>query len=993
MWLAIPLISVALAILLHGLICNRTATVPRLPSFLFVGLILGAIAAALLIARYGLAIETIAGLAIYAAASELYIFLFGSTETSVSARALVQLYRQGKLREDDFCGPEAGTAMRDRRLQELVGGGFLEQSNGRYQVTKRGLGAAHAFRRLRHFFRRPHPLPDLLDESSTEMPPSRAGDVAAIIVLLAIPVVLFWPFLNGSATFVGDSDRMNHMMSVLKIMTEGYRQGIVPTWNPFQFGGYSLLTLPYNYPHPVGLIPLLWPPAELYHGEAYAACLLVMLAGLTSFLFLRRLTGATFPALIGSGLYQLTALPLLKISQNDMSYLVLILAPLFLLAVASIRPGRTARGFAGIALLTALLLTFGFLQKAAYLLILVSAYALWQAVRERAFAPLLTTAAGILTGLVVSLPRIVAVGQDVFRSVRYHGPSDQPPTFNQIYESQTISLVELLRWLDERIFGATVAQASAWKNSINLSEGVLLYASCFIVPLLLFGLVRLAWTRQPWVAFRTANTWSDGAFFALVLAAGLLVALTKAGFFVIYQFFLGMDFLHARILVIAVIAQAALVALCVRTLHAEPDGRFGGLSTRALVAGLIVAAVAVAGIEIIAAKFAGQTLTFDWSRLPLVKALSVEALVRIALSALLVVGALLAWEIWRPLPGRRSIIVAGIGFALLGQAFAFGQSFIAGDSVRQEGMPFRQGGRLVAAPDAFRAPSEQAREAFARLLRPEEFRTAVVCEGMRIFCSPHIANFWHLRGIEGYISSIPDRLAVLPWPDAVMGQRSISFNNRDLLNWPLLALLNVRYAIVATEAVMTNRVQTASGTREAGPDDTTILENPLAVAPRLFFARQVRSVADRASAVKALFPDGSATVRPDVERESVVEGFRRDLEMATGDDARIDARFRYGRVEIMFAPDAKPRFLVLNERYDPYWQAHAGTTPLRVYATNVVMSGIEVPAHVGRVTLRYRPPPISLFGYLSYALGAGLFLVLLLAHVGHDARHPKQPSV
>ena len=39
-------------------------------------------------------------------------------------------------------------------------------------------------------------------------------------------------------------------------------------------------------------------------------------------------------------------------------------------------------------------------------------------------------------------------------------------------------------------------------------------------------------------------------------------------------------------------------------------------------------------------------------------------------------------------------------------------------------------------------------------------RSSAIPSEIKIFCSPHIANFWRLRMIEGYISSIPDRLEI-----------------------------------------------------------------------------------------------------------------------------------------------------------------------------------------------------------------------------------------
>jgi hypothetical protein len=170
-----------------------------------------------------------------------------------------------------------------------------------------------------------------------------------------------------------------------------------------------------------------------------------------------------------------------------------------------------------------------------------------------------------------------------------------------------------------------------------------------------------------------------------------------------------------------------------------------------------------------------------------------------------------------------------------------------------------------------------------------------------------------------------------------------------------------------------------------------IRENPNLVAPRAFFAARV----SRAGPVPRLAGDDGQ--RPpaadppivDPREQSVAEGLAADRTFSTA--GTLDATFDYDRIQVRVSPAQEDRFLVLNERFYPGWRATVDGRPAEVYATNIVMRGLIVPAGATSVELHFVP-------FLASGAGVGLLvagLVLTAAAwwgVRYAATRPR-PSV
>jgi hypothetical protein len=225
---------------------------------------------------------------------------------------------------------------------------------------------------------------------------------------------------------------------------------------------------------------------------------------------------------------------------------------------------------------------------------------------------------------------------------------------------------------------------------------------------------------------------------------------------------------------------------------------------------------------------------------------------------------------------------------------------------------------------------------------------------------------------------VPARVAEVPWGAGALSLRALTFTSVDKLPWQLLALYNVKYATDLSAELMTNSVRLPDGSqREITPGDLRIHTNPLAITPRVFFARSVLPVAGAKEAANLLFAKAEGGEPYDAVGQSVVEGFpEKAAYPAIG---RVESRFADDVVSLRFEPHTAPRFLVVNERFDRRWKAYAGEKELPVYATNLLMRGVVVPPGATEVIMRYTSPVASFWAMVSYAAAALLLLICMAA--------------
>lgn len=386
----------------------------------------------------------------------------------------------------------------------------------------------------------------------------RKSDLLALLGLASMGAWVFRVHLVGGGTFIGDSDRLNTFLNILTYEIESLHHGSLEAWNDSMFMGFNIYSLPYTFPNPLTYLAALFPVKDLFWIAGVISCGLLILAGWAAYLFIKDTCGHPFSAFVGAALYEFSTLSTLKVSQNDMSFAVLIHLPLVLLSLRRVRPGNSAACFVGLTFILVSLLYFTFLQKVAYALLLAGAYAVYRSFWLRSWRPSLVFVLSLGVAVTVTFPRLYTVGQE-FGLLRRAAVGYEVQSFDGLYEFQNIRPRELLRWFNDGIFGRFPGEAATLGNNINLHEGLLLYTSTFAAFLVLLGLVRFwgGWLRL------TRFKDEDAPFHLWFLILVFTVVLVKPVLYVFYLLFLKVDFTHTRIVVAGLLPVCTLVAVLV----------------------------------------------------------------------------------------------------------------------------------------------------------------------------------------------------------------------------------------------------------------------------------------------------------------------------------------------------------------------------------------------------------------------------------------------
>jgi hypothetical protein len=265
-------------------------------------------------------------------------------------------------------------------------------------------------------------------------------------------------------------------------------------------------------------------------------------------------------------------------------------------------------------------------------------------------------------------------------------------------------------------------------------------------------------------------------------------------------------------------------------------------------------------------------------------------------------------------------------------------------------------------------PSPEERAVVRERLEADQYRVVVQQEPRQFpaLIEPHLAAFWELRLVEGYSTGLPRRLGMLPWQEGVFSPHHLDINTRSAPPWHLLAALNVKYVVSVDQSLWYNPAPGGA----VPPLDLArlrIQENPYPVAPRAFFTARV-SPSDEIPRLAGDSGERPAPADPPIEdprTHSVVEGLSAERTFSTA--GALVATFDGDSIRVQVDPSPEDRFLVLNERYYPGWRATIDGRPAEIYATNVLMRGIVVPAGATVVELQYVPFLVS---------GAGVALLV-----------------
>lgn len=700
-------------------------------------------------------------------------------------------------------------------------------------------------------------------------------DPFTLLFLVLMGATLFRVHLLGAGTFIGDSDRLNTFLNIRTFEVESIRHRWSMGWDPFMFMGFDMSGLHYMLigADPIAYFEAMFPSHHLFRVAGYVSCLFLITAAWTAYFFIKDTTHHPFSAFVGAVLYSLSAFSVVRIGQVDPAFAVLICIPLGLLILRRLDAKNTALYFLLCTLLLSVMLLFTFLQETAYAIVLFGAYAIYRSLTSRSWRPLGILLASLCVAGTISFPRLWTVFQD-FQLL------DRTTTL------QTTHWYEIFRWFNDGLFGRfpqeQVAVGNGISRGINLHEGLQLYTSTFAALLVLAGVLRfrgvlgsvatvtfltvLGWILVPWIgAVRAIGLVvlvllahrgvaqatglsslgedlrfqeADAPFHLYFLTFAFGVVLIEPVRYVFYLAFLKVDFTHSRISGTALLPMCTLASVFLRELFASSSEPPLGRSQAIMLCGSMALAL---GVLWLIGSLANGPLTArllgSWN-----KVLPVELMKVFWATTVFVLFLVAIWVLRAA--GQvfvRHFLVLSLGFIMFFQAFAYADFQLFGPHTWTFPIPFLDNNFFNVRPAALRPPSAPVIQAFHQRLEVDDYRSVLVADPRKFpaFAAPHISQFWRLRLVDGYGAGVPRRLAQLPWPEGVRSLRALSFADTDHLPWPLLSILNVKYAVVVDRALYYNL---GPGGSEAVPNDVRVLANPLPVVPRAFFVRTARTV-------------------------------------------------------------------------------------------------------------------------------------------------------
>jgi hypothetical protein len=785
------------------------------------------------------------------------------------------------------------------------------------------------------------------------------GDLLPVVVLVAASVFAFRYLLYGYR-FIGNSDRWNQYVLFAQFHADTLATGSFTTWSQNLLAGFDIVAQPFGFFTPLFLIAPLLHTSDVVAIFGYVDLALLAATLLITYWVVLQFTHDRLASIAGAFIYSCSTVALLKLSQADLTYLSILVAPILFYIVHSATREHRLRTVGLITAITAFCLYSAFLQEFSYVVLFLVLYAGWRALHGNVEG-LFGLMAGLMAGSAIAVPRLVAEYQTLSDSLR--ATAAMSPDYG---------FVTLLRYFSRDIYGRSFAE-SRTGNWLNLYEGDLLFSTVF-ASLLFVGILldRGRRATTPWGGLRLGDIQFWLAYILLVFA----VMHVEAVYHLFSLLYVNLPFQHGRLGVSALLPISLLSALYLRR---REHRRLGWRSWSAIVIALAVIAGAttfdyetwrnpiLGALGLPAHPFIDCTGCLEW--LGVQQFLAVDV-IRFSALAVLFLILVMSQKVlpWLNADAVRMALALGIVF----QAIWSANVWLSGPDTRDQASPFIGNNIVLASPNQFLHPTPGEVQQLKSKLDNDTYRSISICpqEIIEVDCSNSLGLGWNLRLLDGYVSGLPVRLASLPWAPNIPTRgvetadnvHQLRFRSKESVPWRLMSLLNVRDAIVVTPALFTNADARL-------PDDLEIVHNPSSyIYPRAYFAHLVESVSetDDIAKIQAYFGAcrdcNNALSAPKAVDE--VEG----PVMGTFDDSgTVEVAGGGDRLEATFPPSTQQRFLVLDELYARGWSAYAGGQELAVYPTNVVLRGVVVPAGVGQVTFEYHSF-LTFAGWYSLAL-------------------------
>ena len=733
----------------------------------------------------------------------------------------------------------------------------------------------------------------LFVSAATGLRTLRLVDFAAISALAIFPVLLFRKILAHGWTFIGDSDRLNTFLNIRLFETDWIRaSGRVPGWDEGQFAGQSMAGLHYMVPG-AGLIAYLeafFPRPMLFEVMGYASLALLACAAWAAYAFIKDSCRDALASFAGAAVYSMSVYSLHRLSQLDASFAVLIYLPLAMLLVRRAQRSNLIWTFWCLLALNSMAVGLFFLQEVAYVALLLSGYALFRSFSRRTVVPAASFGFAMAIAVVIAAPRLLDVAENfrlIARSLGFPGTSwgeifrffDEGIFGRYWGEPQrygnSFGLNEGLQLISTSFGSFLVLWFAATRK--RLSEQIAAIFLFAIVSLVVLSPLSMFYTRvaahipylqvetvaivinaialamaalviRGWIVGRHNNrsraqslgatdpTEPDIVFHIAMIAAVLALVVIRDIQYLLHLAFMKADFTHARISIVALLPLSTLVAFAVHRLrgkHANLPSVHHSLSM------ICIGAVAALFVWLLRGPLIQEWFSnYSPIRMTANFLAPVHEVVRTLLAGVLLGAVLVAFAKARSpeMPRRCATLIA---FLVAFESFAYSDFKFFGPNAQAPSRPFEHGYMLVP-PGVLNPPTTQAVMALSRRLETESYRSVLIPDPavFSAYVAPHLAAFWRLRLVDGYGAGVPARLAGLPWPSETYAGRALSFRSATDVPWGLLALLNVKYAVIVNTSLYYNVAEPERpGMGPADPTHVDILSNPYFVTPRIFFAQ------------------------------------------------------------------------------------------------------------------------------------------------------------
>jgi hypothetical protein len=322
---------------------------------------------------------------------------------------------------------------------------------------------------------------------------------------------------------------------------------------------------------------------------------------------------------------------------------------------------------------------------------------------------------------------------------------------------------------------------------------------------------------------------SELSFHLVVVALGIAVVLIPAFRTGLHLAFFKVDFLHSRFTIVALLPLAAAAALLLSASRI-PRRLSVWLCALGIAAGIALVHFAILDWE---SGLAAPERRLAYQR----NAISIAVLLRTAVLLGLTCAAIVVLRRTSGTSAYRAMTLASLAAVIVLECALFARDRLMGEHTRTFPRPFAGGNYFSSPAGTFRSPDRDCRKILSDRLQNERYRSVVIAAHDKFspLTAPHVAQFWDIRLLDGY-PSLPVRLAELPWPTGITNLRSIEFRYPEQMPWALLALLNVKNAVILDEALYYNMSAGAPGARCPSLQGLKVLENPHPVLPRHYFA-------------------------------------------------------------------------------------------------------------------------------------------------------------